>query len=484
MKLFNTLTRKKEVFKPIHKGRVGLYTCGPTVYNFAHIGNLRTYIFEDLLRRTLEQAGYKVKQVMNITDVGHLTSDADFGEDKLEKGARREKKSVWHITRFYTRAFLKDIRRLNIKRAQNLVPATKEIQEQIKIIRKLFKNNYAYETGEAVYFDVTKFKGYTKLSGQKLAQKLVGVRKEVIIDPQKRHPADFALWFKVVGRFKNHTMRWPSPWGKGFPGWHIECSAISSKYLGQPFDIHAGGVDHINVHHTNEIAQSEGAYGKSLAKIWMHGEFLLVDADKMAKANENFLTLQFLIDKGFDPIAYRYLVLTSHYRSKLNFTWESLEAAQNALKKIQNRVIKLLNPEAFKPLNFLTFKSLNLSTLKPLNLETFKLLNFPFRRDFEKAIFDDLNTPKALAVFWKYFDKLSLADILWADKFFGLNLEVLKPLNIPAKVKKLVQERENARKAKNWRKADQIRAEIQKLGWSLDDTPKGPVIKPLNLVTF
>ncbi|OGZ29639.1 MAG: cysteine--tRNA ligase [Candidatus Niyogibacteria bacterium RIFCSPHIGHO2_01_FULL_45_28] len=455
MKLFNTLTRKKEIFRPLRKSWVGLYTCGPTVYNFAHIGNLRTYIFEDLLRRTLEQAGYKVKHVMNITDVGHLTSDADAGEDKLEKGAKREGKSVWNITRFYTQAFLKDIGRLNIKKAQKLVPATKEIQEQIKMIRRLFKNGYAYETEQAVYFDVMKFKGYTKLSGQKLTQKLAGARKEVVPDPQKRNPADFALWFKIAGRFKNHIMQWPSPWGAGFPGWHIECSAIASKYLGQPFDIHAGGVDHISVHHTNEIAQSEGAYGKPLAKIWMHGEFLLIDTAKMAKSDGNFLTLQLLINKRFDPLAYRYLVLTSHYRSRLNFTWESLGAAKIALEKIRNRVLELRESAKLKD-------------------------NSVFRREFDKKIMDDLNSPEALAVFWKNFDRLSLEDILWTDRIFGLNLLALKPLKIPAKIKKLAREREKAREVKDWKTADSIRNKIQKSGWQVEDSPKGPIIKPFS----
>ena len=316
LKLYNTLTCKKEIFKPLRKDRVGLYTCGPTVYNYAHIGNLRTYVFEDILRRTLEYAGFKVRHVMNITDVGHLVSDADEGEDKLEKGARREGKSVWDITKFYTDAFLKDIEKLNIKKANYILPATKYIKEQIKIIEVLFKKGYAYETPQAVYFNVSKFKNYTKLSRQKLSQKITGAREEVVVDTQKRNPYDFALWFKVVGRFEHHTMRWPSPWGIGFPGWHIECSAISSSKLGQPFDIHTGAVDHINVHHTNEIAQSEVAFGKPLAKIWMHGEFLLIDSSKMAKSRDNFFTLETTINKGFTPLAFRYLVLNAHYRSK------------------------------------------------------------------------------------------------------------------------------------------------------------------------
>ena len=306
--LHNQLTKKKEPFKPIKKGGVGLYTCGPTVYNFAHIGNLRTYIFEDVLRRVLEYNGFKIKHVMNITDVGHLTSDADTGEDKLEKMAKIEKKSVWDIAGFYTKQFLKDINLLNVKKADILSPATKNIEEQITIIKRLFKNRFVYETRSAVYFDVSKFKNYTKLSRQKLSEKISGAREEVVVDVEKKNPQDFVLWFKLAGRFEHHIMRWDSPWGKGFPGWHIECSAISRKYLGQPFDIHTGGVDHINIHHTNEIAQSEGAYGKPLANFWVHGEFLLIDGARMGKSEGNFITLKKLIEKGYEPPAFRYLV--------------------------------------------------------------------------------------------------------------------------------------------------------------------------------
>lgn len=467
LKLYNTLTRKKETFKPIHKDWVGLYTCGPTVYNYAHIGNLRTYIFEDILRRTLEYAGHKVKHIMNITDVGHLTSDADEGEDKLEKGAKREKKSVWDITKFYTRAFLNDVERLNIKRAHKLVPATREIQEQTKVISRLFEGGYAYETEQAVYFDVTKFKEYTKLSKQKLSQKLVGVREEVVVDPKKRHPADFALWFKIVGRFKNHTMRWPSPWGMGFPGWHIECSAISSKYLGQPFDIHSGGVDHINVHHTNEIAQSEGAYGRPLAKVWMHGEFLLINTSKMAKSGENFLTLNLLIKKGFGPLSYRYLVLTAHYRSKLNFTWESLAAANQSLNRLYDFVRELKNPNLAKA--------------------DYRGLASIVKSQFERAIFDDLDTPKALAALWQFisdyrknpgkFNSKEVLGLLYNfDRVLGLGLKNIKLEKIPVEIKKLASKREQTRKSKDWSKADKLRKEIELQGYEIKDTPEGPKI--------
>ncbi len=486
IKLYNTLTRRKEIFKPIHKEWVGLYTCGPTVYNFAHIGNLRTYIFEDVLRRTLEYAGYKVRHIMNITDVGHLTSDADEGEDKLEKGAEREKLSVWEIARFYTGAFLKDMARLNIKKAHKLVPATSEIKDEIRIIEKLFEKGFAYETAQAVYFDVSKFKNYTKLSGQKLSQKMTGAREEVVIDPEKRNPYDFALWFKAVGRFKNHIMRWPSPWGTGFPGWHIECSAISTKYLGQPFDIHTGGVDHINVHHTNEIAQSEAAYAKPLAKFWMHGEFLKTGDRKMAKSGENFITLGTLVKKNYSPLAFRYLALTTHYRSKLNFTWEALGAAEKSFERLYNFVRTLRGYEIRK--NTKLRNRLSTSVLS---------YHFVFRSQFQRATCDDLDMPKALAVMWElihgYNKKiktlppeqgrgltLGVLNLLYDfDRVLGLGLNKIKPDKIPLKIKNLAVKREELRREKKWQEADRLREEIKKLGYDLRDMPEGPKIKRL-----
>lgn len=471
IKIFNTLSRRKEKFHPIHKKWVGLYTCGPTVYNYAHIGNLRTYVFEDVLRRTLElsgrYAGYKVKHVMNITDVGHLISDADDGEDKLEKGARREGKSVWDIAKFYARAFLDDLENLNIKKAHKLVPATSEIKEQIKLINLLFARGFAYETAQAIYFDVAKFRGYTKLSRQKLSQKLVGAREGVVIDLEKKHPADFVLWFKLVGRFKNHTMRWPSLWGDGFPGWHIECSAISAKYLGQPFDIHTGGVDHINVHHTNEIAQSEGAYRKPLAKIWMHGEFLLIDNAKMAKSDQNFLTLKLLMDKGFSPLTFRYLVLTAHYRSKLNFSWESLEAAENSLKNLYDFIkeLKLHGYDGLTPIN-------------------------KYEKRFLGAIYDDINTPEALAVVWKLirdyrkdpqkFESVAVLDLFYGfDEILGLKLRKVEAEKVPIEIIKLAKEREKLRQRKEWVKSDELRKKINEKGYYVWDTSEGPKIKKI-----
>jgi len=463
LKLYNTLFRKKQNFKPLHNKRVGLYTCGPTVYDFSHIGNLRTYIFEDILRRVLEYNGYKVKHIMNITDVGHLTSDTDLGEDKIEKGARREGKSVQQIAKFYTQAFLNDLKKLNIKKAHKLAPATRYIKQQINLINRLFKKGYAYETSQAVYFDVLKFKNYTKLSKQKLSQKIIASREEVVADPEKRNPYDFTLWFKIVGRFENHIMRWPSPWGTGFPGWHLECSAISRAELGQPFDIHAGGIDHINVHHTNEIAQSEGAFGKPLARFWLHGEFLLVDRSKMAKSESNFLTLETVIKKEFNPLAFRYLVLTSHYRSKLNFTWKSLAAAQNALDNLYS-ILRTSDVQKLPSI-------LRTSDVQKL------------RKKFLTVINDDLNTPKALSIVWQIIkdNRLSSAAkkqlLLEFDKVLGLELDKIKPQKIPPKIKNLVSQREKLRVNKQFIQADRLRKKIEKLGYRIEDTAFGPKVR-------
>jgi len=471
LKLYNTLFRKKQNFKPLHNKRVGLYTCGPTVYDFSHIGNLRTYIFEDILRRVLEYNGYKVKHIMNITDVGHLTSDTDLGEDKIEKGARREGKSVQQIAKFYTQAFLNDLKKLNIKKAHKLAPATRYIKQQINLINRLFKKGYAYETSQAVYFDVLKFKNYTKLSKQKLSQKIIASREEVVADPEKRNPYDFTLWFKIVGRFENHIMRWPSPWGTGFPGWHLECSAISRAELGQPFDIHAGGIDHINVHHTNEIAQSEGAFGKPLARFWLHGEFLLVDRSKMAKSESNFLTLETVIKKEFNPLAFRYLVLTSHYRSKLNFTWKSLAAAQNALDNLYNEITRI---NADKKPIYADKKSALISQNQ---------YKSAYKKKFLATINDDLNTPKALSIVWQIIkdNRLSSAAkkqlLLEFDKVLGLELDKIKPQKIPPKIKNLVSQREKLRVNKQFIQADRLRKKIEKLGYRIEDTAFGPKVR-------
>ncbi|MEK7512912.1 MAG: cysteine--tRNA ligase [Patescibacteria group bacterium] len=467
MRLYNTLTRRKEEFRPLRAGRVGLYTCGPTVYNYAHIGNLRTYLFEDVLERAFEFEGYRVKRAMNITDVGHLTSDADTGEDKLEKEAEKERRSVWDIAKFYTDAFFDDLAALHIKKPRIVKPATGCIPEQIAIIKRLFKNGYAYETPTAVYFDVSKFKTYTALSRQKLETKETAVRAEVVEDPSKRDPHDFVLWFKLVGRFKHHVMRWPSPWGEGFPGWHIECSAISSSVLGQPFDIHTGGIDHISVHHTNEIAQSEGAFGTPLARYWMHGEFLVIARARMGKSAGNFITLTTLREKGFDPLSYRYLVLSVHYRSPLNFTWEALAGAEKGLSNLRSAFA-----DAGK---------------KPRSAGSVKETE-ALKEEFASALDDDLNTPRALAIAWKAVKSKALSPaqkkslIKTFDKVLGLRLDRSAAPRaaavIPLEVKRLAEERELFRKRKQFAHADDLRKRIRTLGYEVDDTPLGPFVRP------
>lgn len=463
IRLFNTLTRKIKPLKPLKEGVVGLYTCGPTVYHYAHIGNLRTYIFEDILQRTLENNGYKVNRVMNITDVGHLTSDADSGEDKMERGASREKKSVREIAKFYTNAFLNDLSLLNVKIPGTIAPATEYIKEQQKIIKELFRKKLAYETEAAVYFDVKRygFKKYARLSKQNPEEKKLGARTEVVADPNKKNSADFVLWFKLVGKFHHHVLRWPSPWGAGFPGWHIECSAISSHFLGQPFDIHTGGVDHIGTHHTNEIAQSEGAFGVPLANVWMHGEYLVLNDAKMAKSGESFLTLKDLEKKGYHPLAFRYLVLGTHYRKKLNFSWKSLDGAQMTLKKLREKI------EVIKK------KKSNFGGMRDWNLTFLNCIN------------NDLNTPLALSTLHVMLGdksvtpatKISLVENF--DRILGLNLlRPIKKPEIPLKIKKLAQNREEARRNKQFIQSDRLRKEIDALGYIVQDTPDGPVIKP------
>jgi len=471
MIIYNTLTRKKEVLKPLKGKKVGLYTCGPTVYNYAHIGNLRTYIFEDVLERALILAGYKVERAMNITDVGHLTGDIDTGDDKLEKEAQKEKKSVWDIAHFYTDAFFKDLERLNIIVPEKCGAATDFIPQQIEIIKELFKKGYAYETSRAVYFDISKFKDYTKLSRQNIKKLSVGARDDVIEDGEKRNPADFALWFKLTGKFKNHIMRWKSPWGEGFPGWHIECSAISTSLLGQPFDIHTGGIDHITVHHTNEIAQSEAAYGKPLAKYWMHGEFLVLKDARMGKSVGNFITLQTLIDKGFDPMHYRYFTLMAHYRSPLTFTWEALDGARIGYEKLKNNIHSLFVDQ--KTLPKTSFSQ------KPIS---------EFSKKYKTYILDDLNTPAALGelhLFLKLcntllkhkdigtpFLKKAEDAVRNIDSVLGLRLfEIVQ--EIPESITKLAEKRDIYRGNKQFEQADALRKKLDALGYIIEDTGKG-----------
>lgn len=452
MKLYNSLTHQLEEFNPIKKGKVGMYTCGPTVYNFAHIGNLRTYIFEDLLKRALLYNEYKVKQVMNITDVGHLTSDADEGEDKMEKSAKREGKTAWEIAAFYTEAFKKDLADLNILEPEIWCRATDHIKEQIKLIKKLEKKGFTYQTADGIYFDTSKLSDYGKMANLKKQDLRAGARVDV---GDKKNTTDFALW-KFSPKLQQRQMEWESPWGKGFPGWHIECSAMSVKYLGQPFDIHCGGIDHVPVHHTNEIAQSEAANDKPLANYWLHGEYLLMGQDKMAKSGENFLTLAKLKTKGISPLAYRYFLLQTHYRQQLTFSWTALEAAQNGLKHFYE-------------------------SAKAIAKNDRAVDDRPLQEQFLEHINDDLDLPGALALIWETMKekKINLSTLLQFDAVLGLKIEegINKPTDpVPAEVQALADERAAARIGKNWKKSDELRKKIEALGFTIKDEKNGTII--------
>lgn len=459
MFLYNSLTKKVEEFKPINPPHVGMYTCGITAYDYAHIGHGRKYTMDDVLKRTLKTFGFDVKHVQNVTDVGHLVSDSDAGEDKLEKGARKAGKTVWEVAEFFEKDFYQAMDKLNIIRPDIVSRATDNIPEQIELIKKLMDKGVAYDTPEAVYFDVSKFPDYGKLFGQNLEEKKTAVREEVEVGEHKKHPADFALWFKRIGRFKDHTMHWSSPWGDGFPGWHIECSAMSMKYLGEQFDIHTGGEDHLPIHHPNEIAQSEAATGKKpFVKYWLHYAFLTVDGKKMSKSLGNFYTVSDIEKQDYDPLALRYLYLTAHYKKPLNFTFESLDAAQTALNKLRNQ-ISSLKQETDRT---------TLSAEKEQKIEN-------FRNKFLEAISNDLNTPEALAVLWEVMksnipstDKYDLA--LYADEVLGLNLAETKSQEITPEIQKLLKKRESLRAAGEYGEADKIRDELKNLGYTVKDS--------------
>jgi len=461
IKLTNTLGRKKELFKPIKKGKVGIYTCGPTVYNYAHIGNLRAYVFADTLKRMFLFNSYNVKHVMNITDVGHLSDDADDGEDKMEKGAAREGKTVWEVAQHYTDAFLKDLDDLNIIRPDELPKATEHIADMIGIIKKLEDKGYAYISGGNVYFDALKFKDYGKLAKLNLDEE--HRKSRVGDDENKKSYFDFALWFTNY-KWKNHAMLWDSPWGKGFPGWHIECSAMSSKYLGENFDIHTGGIDHIPVHHTNEIAQSEAAFGHKWVNYWLHNDWLIINNEKVAKSAGNFLRLKTLIDEGYAPEDYRYYLLGAHYRSPLNFTFESLDGAKNAMTRLKGKMQSLLRAK------------------DGVDKKAFE----DYVEKFRKEINDDLNTPKALAVLWEVMNSEKMSSetkhalVLEFNKVLGLGLDKVKKERLeelPHEIIKLKDERDQARKAKEWKKSDEIRNLLVKKGYEVLDTPQGSVVK-------
>lgn len=467
--LTNSLSREKELFVPLDSTRgkpVGLYTCGITAYDYAHIGHGRKYVTDDILKRVLTANGYKVKHVQNVTDVGHLVSDADEGDDKLEKGAAKAGKTVWEVAEFFTKNFYESMDKLNIIRPDVICKATDNINEQIEMVEKLIEKGLAYDTPEAVYFDVAKFPKYGEAFGQKLSEKQVAVREEVKTGEYKRNPQDFALWFKRVGRFENHTMHWDSPWGDGFPGWHIECSAMSVKYLGEQFDIHTGGEDHISIHHPNEIAQSEGATGKSpFVKYWLHTAFLMVDGKKMSKSLANFYTVSDIVEKGFDPLALRYLYLGANYRDPLNFTWESLQAAQNALNKLKSQISNHEHLGGVKSQSDRTV----LSEEKEKKVEE-------YRNQFMESVNDDLNTAKGLAVLWEMLgsnipsgDKYDLA--MGFDEILGLNLSEsrIKNQEVPNNIKKLMEKREKLRKEKNFEEADKLRTQIEEAGYKVED---------------
>jgi len=449
LRFFNTLSRTIEEFVPLEPGKAGMYCCGPTVYNYAHIGNLRTYIFEDVLRRTLHFNGFVPFHVMNITDVGHLESDADEGEDKMEKGARREGLDVWQLARKYEAAWLRDMALLNIERPEVICRATEHIPDMIALVQKLLDKGLAYITPDAVYFDTSKFPNYSRLARLDLHGLQAGAGGRVSQQNTKRHPNDFALWFMNRPR---HIMQWDSPWGRGYPGWHIECSAMSMKYLGPTFDIHCGGVDHIPVHHTNEIAQSEGATGQPFVRYWLHCEWLLIGTEKMSKSAENFLTLQTLAERGYDPLSYRYLCLQAHYRSELRFAWQALDAAQQGLRRVYS-----LRPEPDPLADDAAYRDAREEALEALN--------------------NDLNVPRLVGLLNRYGSHR-----LWLefDQVLGLRIAERsqhEEEELPKEVQQLVAQRNEARQARNWAESDRIRGILNEMGYEVGDSPTGTTVR-------
>ena len=457
--MYNTLGREKQEFIPILEGKVGMYCCGPTVYNFAHIGNLRSYFFEDILKRVLLYNGYEVTHVVNITDVGHLVSDDDEGEDKMEKGSKREGKSVWEIADFYADAFIKDITDLNILLPTNWCKATDYIKEQISLIECLEKKGFTYKTSDGVYFDTSKFPEYGKLALLDVEGLEEG--KRISFSDEKKNKTDFALW-KFSPEGQKRQMEWDSPWGVGFPGWHIECSAMSMKFLGETFDIHCGGIDHIPIHHTNEIAQAEACTGKPFVKYWLHGEFLIEEKGKMSKSKEEFLRLPVLIEKGYSPMDYRYFLLMTHYRKKIKFSFENLDAARNGLNNLKEKISEVRK----------------LSAEKEIQSE----MTEEYKNKFTDSINDDLNVSEGLALLWEVLKNENLKPgekiflINDFDKVLGLKLgEVLaeKEDKIPMEVYELIEKRKTAKQNKDFKLADTIRAEIKEKGYEVLDKKGG-----------
>lgn len=462
--VYNTMTRNKDEFISIKSNKVGMYTCGPTVYNYAHIGNLRTYIFEDALKKSLEYVGYKVKHVMNVTDVGHLQSDSDEGEDKMALGASREKKTVWEIAKFYEDAFFEDCNKLNVKRPNVVCRATEHIDDMIKFIQRLEEKGYTYQANGNVYFEIDKFKDYTKLADLSIDELEAGSRIEV--DPNKKNPLDFVLWF-TNSKFTNQIMQWDSPWGRGFPGWHLECSAMSMKYLGDRIDIHCGGIDHIPVHHTNEIAQSEAYSGQKWVNYWIHGEFLVLDGGKMSKSSGEFLTLKILEDKGYSPLDYRYFCLQSRYRKQLVFSFESLEDAKKSFKALKKRISLILE-------NIIESESIDKGKIDS------------YKEKFKAHISDDLNIANAFTVLLDVLKDNQLNNKEKAmliedfDKVLSLDLmKIEKDLsNVDEElVNRLIDERNQARKAKDYSKADEIRNQLLTMNIEILDSKEGTTWK-------
>ena len=455
---YNTLTKKKELFEPIEKGKVKIYSCGPTVYKDATIGNLRTNIFQDVLRRVLRYNGYEIKHVMNITDVGHLVSDGDEGEDKMLKSAREEHKTPLEIAKHYTSLFFEDLKLLNIETPEIICKATDHINEMLEYVKKLVKKGYAYETSTAIYFDVSKLDKYPILSNVDVENQKAGARVDV--DPEKRNPYDFALWIKAP---ENHLMKWDSPWGPSYPGWHIECSAMGQKYLGEQFDIHTGGIDLIPTHHENEIAQSKGACGKIPARYWLHGEYLLINGGKMSKSLGNVYLLKDIMEKGYDPIVYKLFSYSCHYRNKLNFTWEGIESTSKSLERLKNGYKNHLQGQD----------------------EVEEKLISSFEQKFHEAINDDLNMPVAMSTVWEVvrYEKKSpkLAELLLKfDEVLGLKInKSTSNFNeeLPQEILDLIEKRKLARMDKDWAKSDELRDLIQSKGYEVKDTKNGMEVK-------
>ena len=458
IKFYNTLTKQKDVFIPLDKETVRMYSCGPTVYKNATIGNMRTNIFQDVLRRVLRYNGYKLKHVMNITDVGHLVSDGDEGEDKMLKSAREEHKSPLEIAEYYTKLFFKDLKALNIETPEVVCKATDHINEMIEYVKKLVANGYTYETSTAIYFDVSKLDTYGILSGINLADQKSGARVEV--DKEKKNPYDFALWIKAP---ENHLMKWNSPWGPSYPGWHIECSAMGQKYLGEQFDIHTGGIDLIPTHHENEIAQSKGACGKIPARYWMHGEYLLINGGKMSKSLGNVYLLEDIINRGYDPLVYRLFSYSCHYRNKLNFTWEGMDASAKSYERLKDGYQKHLEGKD----------------------DVAQEVIDEFENRFHMAINDDLNMPLAMSVVWEVvrYEKKSkkIADLLLKfDTVLGLQIDKkTEKEEIPEEILELVEQRKLARQEKDYAKSDEIRDTLKEKGYEVKDTKDGMTVEKI-----